>query len=157
MYHAAPGELSMATRKVSKPTKDKIVAFKVEEELAEFLAKLPNKSEFIRRAILAQFNMACPLCTGSGVVPRGLHDHYSTLLDAQSSRPCTECGAEVPIPRDVKNVAEVDRPRIEQFFHGGPLFCEKCYTHAPSCEDCGWHITDELAAEHQRTEHASAE
>ena len=38
-----------------KAQKTKIVAFKVEEDLAEFLDKLNNKSDFIRKAILAQF------------------------------------------------------------------------------------------------------
>ena len=46
-------------RKLDKEKKQKsqIVAFKVEDDLAEFLDKLPNKSEFIRKAILAQFAM----------------------------------------------------------------------------------------------------
>ena len=48
------------------PLKPRTVAVKVEEELADFLDRLPNKSEFIRQAILAQFGMACPLCSGSG-------------------------------------------------------------------------------------------
>ena len=68
-----------------KSTKSKIVAFKVEEELAEFLNNLPNKSDFIRKAILAQFGMTCPLCVGSGVVSKGLHDHYKPILEAHTS------------------------------------------------------------------------
>ena len=51
----SPAEDVSVTR---KPQKKKIVAFKVEEDLAEFLGKLKNKSEFIRQAILAQFSMA---------------------------------------------------------------------------------------------------
>ena len=47
-----------------KTQKTKIVAFKVEEELAEFLGKLKNKSEFIRKAILAQFSMGMPALFG---------------------------------------------------------------------------------------------
>ena len=57
--------------KPSKTQKKQIVAFKVEDDLAEFLDKLPNKSEFIRKAILAQFGMTCPLCAGAGVVRQG--------------------------------------------------------------------------------------
>ena len=34
-------------------TKTEIVAFKVEQDLADFLNKLPNKSDFIRKAIIA--------------------------------------------------------------------------------------------------------
>ena len=47
-------------RKSQKAQKKQIVAFKVEDELAEFLDALPNKSEFIRKAILAQFGFARP-------------------------------------------------------------------------------------------------
>src|SRR5205823_8036386 len=63
-----------------KLPKTAVVAFKVEEQLAEFLNKLPNKSAFIRKAIAAQLGMECPLCHGKGVVPRGVHDHYAPLL-----------------------------------------------------------------------------
>ena len=70
------------------PPKTAVVAFKVEEELAEFLNKLPNKSAFIRKAIAAQLGMACPLCNGKGVVPRGVHDHFAPLLEQFSSRSC---------------------------------------------------------------------
>ena len=41
-----------------KTPKTAVVAFKVEEELAEFLNKLPNKSAFIRKAIAAQMTNA---------------------------------------------------------------------------------------------------
>ena len=46
----------MAKDKREKSEKSQIVAFKVDDDLANFLDNLPNKSEFIRRAILAQFN-----------------------------------------------------------------------------------------------------
>src|SRR6266513_226420 len=81
-----------------KPPKTAVVAFKVEEELAEFLNKLPNKSAFIRKAIAAQLGMACPLCNGSGIVPRGVHDHYAPLLSRFNSRSCDGCGHKLPLP-----------------------------------------------------------
>ena len=40
-------------KRKAKPTKEKVVAFKVEPALAELLDKLPNKSAFIRKAIAA--------------------------------------------------------------------------------------------------------
>src|SRR5438132_12150155 len=83
-----------------RPPKTAVVAFKVEEELAEFLNKLPNKSAFIRKAIAAQMKMACPLCNGSGVVSRGVHDHYAALLGDLNSRNCEGCGNAMPLPRD---------------------------------------------------------
>ncbi len=135
-----------------KHPKTAVVAFKVEEELAEFLNKLPNKSAFIRKAIQAQLGMACPLCNGKGVIPRGLHDHYAPLLARLSSRHCDGCGDELPLPSDA-DLSEDDRSRLEQFFHGGPLYCDGCYDKAPTCDDCGWHIAPDRVAEHLRQAH----
>src|SRR6187399_958322 len=99
-------------KKEAKSQKSQIVAFKVEEELAEFLDKLPNKSEFIRKAILAQFGMTCPLCTGSGVVPRGIHDHFKPVSSAGNHRPCEKCKTDVTVPLSAEGVPATDRKRI---------------------------------------------
>jgi hypothetical protein len=141
----------MMTRKTLKTA---VVAFKVEAELADFLNKLPNKSAFIRKAISAQLGMACPLCNGAGVVPRGVHDHYAPLLGRFNSRSCDGCGHKMPLPRDPGDLDAEDRSRLEQFFHGGPLYCDGCYDKAPTCDDCGWHIAPKLVKEHQRLVHA---
>src|SRR5947209_2809305 len=131
--------------------KTEVVAFKVEEELAALLNKLPNKSAFIRKAIVAQLGMACPLCNGQGVVPRGVHDHFAPLLGTLNHRHCEGCGDDLPLPRDQGELDKDHRDRLEQFFHGGPLFCDGCYEKAPTCDDCGWHIAPDQVAEHQRT------
>jgi hypothetical protein len=137
----------------AKPLKTKVVAFKVETELADLLSKIPNKSAFIRKAIAAQLGVACPLCHGKGVVPRGVHDHYSPLLTKFSHRNCDGCGDDLHLPPDPGELSEEDRSRLEQFFLGGPLYCDGCYDKAPSCDDCGWHITPDRAAEHLRKAH----
>ncbi len=136
-----------------KPPKTAVVAFKVEEDLAEFLNKLPNKSAFIRKAIAAQLGMACPLCNGKGVVPRGVHDHYAALLSQLNRRHCDGCGDDLPLPREQGDLAVEDQERLEQFFHGGPLYCDGCYDKAATCDDCGWHIAPDRVAEHQRAVH----
>jgi hypothetical protein len=128
------------------------VAFKVEEELAEFLNKLPNKSAFIRKAIAAQLGMACPLCNGKGVVPRGVHDHYAPLISKLGHRHCDGCGDDMALPREA-DLSDEDQSRLEQFFHGGPLFCDPCYEKAATCDDCGWHIAPDRVAEHHRQAH----
>lgn len=133
--------------------KSKIVAFKVEEELAEFLNNLPNKSDFIRKAILSQFGMTCPLCDGSGVVTRGLHDHYKPVIANQNKRPCDKCKSPVEIPLSADNVPATEKKRYEQFLHGGPLYCIKCYPTIPACDDCGWHVAMERVAEHFKKVH----
>ena len=145
----------MSKKEQSK--KKAVVAFKVEEELAEFLNKLPNKSAFIRKAIAAQLKTACPLCHGSGVVSRGVHDHFSALLPDLTSRDCDGCGDTLPIPDEPGELAVDDRTRLEQFFHGGPLYCDDCYDKAPTCDDCGWHISEDKAEEHQRAVHSETD
>lgn len=144
----------MAGRKQGKSQKTQIVAFKVEEELAEFLNKLPNKSDFIRKAIVAQFGMTCPFCDGAGVVSRGLHKHYAPLIAENRDRPCDNCSESVQLPLSLDGVeGEDEYNRMEQFFQGGPLFCEKCYKTIPACDDCGWHIPLEAVADHHRSSH----
>lgn len=136
-----------------KLPKTAVVAFKVEKELAELLDKLPNKSAFIRKAIEAQLGRACPLCNGKGVVPRAVHDHYAPLIAAEFSHKCDGCGDELALPRDPAELSRDDRGRLEQFFHGGPLYCDGCYEKAPECDDCDWHIAPERVAEHHRKAH----
>lgn len=138
-----------------KPAKTAVVAFKVEAELADLLNKLPNKSAFIRKAIEAQLGMACPLCNGRGVVPRGIHDHFAPLLNRLGSRQCDSCGDELPLPRQSGDLTVEDRSRLEQFFNGGPLYCDGCYDKAPTCDECGWHIDKKRAAEHHRAHEAA--
>ena len=136
-----------------KHAKTAVVAFKVEQELAELLNKLPNKSAFIRQAIAAQLGVACPLCQGKGVVPRGVHDHYAPILHQHRHRSCDACGHELDLPRDSGELDAETRARLEQFFLGGPLYCDGCYDKAPTCSDCGWHITADRVADHLRQAH----
>jgi hypothetical protein len=132
-----------------KTPKTAVVAFKVEEELAEFLNQLPNKSAFIRKAIAAQMSMACPLCNGSGQVSRWTHDHYAPLIAKWNQQRCAGCGDELTLPRDPGDLAADDQNRLEQYFNGGPLYCDPCYDKAPPCDDCGWHIDSAKAKEHR--------
>src|SRR5688500_1475223 len=106
-----------------KPQKTAVVAFKVEKELAELLDTLLTKSAVIRKAIEAQMGLACPLCNGKGVVPRGIHDHFAPLLPKLQNRHCDGCGSTMPLPRDPGALADKDHDRLDQFFHGGPLYC----------------------------------
>lgn len=131
------------------------VAFKADAELADFLRSLPNASEFIRQAVLAQFRLTCPLCTGSGVVARGVGEHYEAVIARFRSCVCTACGAAEPIPADADAAPEADRRRWEQFFNGGPFTCAACYDAAPSCGDCGWRLPSDLMSDHLRDRHPS--
>ena len=136
-----------------KSGKTAVVAFKVEEELADFLNQLPNKSAFIRKAIAAQMSMACPLCHGSGQVTRWVHDHFFPLLKSWSARTCDGCGDSVTMPEDPGSLSPGDQHRLEQFFEGGPLYCDPCYDKAPACDDCGFHIAEGQAETHAHKPH----
>ncbi len=136
-----------------RPKKEQVVAFKVEPELAALLDKLPNKSAFIRKAIAAELGAACPLCHGKGVVPRGVHDHFAPLLEQVSQASCESCGNSLRLPLDEGDLDPENRSRLEQFFLGGPLYCDGCYDKVPECSDCDWHIPPEQVAEHHRQEH----
>jgi hypothetical protein len=137
-----------------KSTKSKIVAFKVEEDLAEFLNNLPNKSDFIRKAILSQFGMNCPLCEGSGVVMRGLHDHFKPIITGHNKRACDKCRTNVEIPLSAENIPSGEKKRYEQFFHGGPLYCTKCFTSIDPCTDCEWHVSKDTLLDHFKKVHS---
>lgn len=117
------------------------VAIKLEAELAALLEGLPNKSAFVRKAILAQLEVPCPLCQGACTMSRGLHDHYAPAVRSHAQRKCAGCDEVLPLPHSQANVSGEDRPRIDQFLRGGPLYCANCYRSAPSCPGCGWHLT----------------
>jgi hypothetical protein len=135
--------------------KTAVVAFKVEQELADLLDKLPNKSEFIRKAIAAQLGVACPLCRGKGVISRGVHNHFAPVINSHGLKPCDGCGHEVTVPLNESELGEEDRERLEQFFLGGPLYCIECYEKAPECHDCGWHVTEAQIHDHVRQAHST--
>src|SRR4051794_19025480 len=137
-----------------KTPKTAVVAFKVEAELADILNQLPNKSAFIRKAIVAQLDMACPLCGGAGLLPKGLHDHYAPILARVSEKACESCGDRAAVlPSDPGELPPEARTRLEQFFHGGPFYCGPCYHKAAACGDCGWHIAPDQVKKHQRAAH----
>jgi hypothetical protein len=137
----------------ARSPKTAIVAFKVEKELADLLDKLPNKSEFIRKAIAAQLGVTCPLCLGKGVIPRGLSDHFSPIIDASRTAVCTGCQTSTPLPVDSSTLASSDQERLDQFFLGGPLLCPTCYEKTLTCDDCGWHLTPDQVANHNMHAH----
>jgi hypothetical protein len=130
-----------------------LVSFKVEAELAELLNRLPNKSEFIRKALAAQLRICCPLCDGKGLVPHGIHEHYARLIDVNRTRSCVHCGGELRLSGDTSEPCAEDRARLAQFLLGGPLYCDSCYDTAPPCEECGWHIEQGDISDHMRLAH----
>lgn len=61
--------------------KQSLHAFRVDRELTEFLSTVPNKTEFIiralRNAIAAEKKVTCPMCNGDGQIFRPRIDKAS--------------------------------------------------------------------------------
>lgn len=128
--------------------KPRLVAFKAEDSLADLLDRLPNKSEFIRRAILTQLGGTCPLCMGAGVVPTGIVQHFAPIIETNRTCHCCTCGKPCAIRGTLSSIPVDEQPSWEQFLHGGPFFCPDCFERTTTCEECGWHIEPTHMAEH---------
>lgn len=140
-----------------KTPKTAVVAFKVEQELADLLNNLPNKSEFIRKAIASQLGVPCPLCRGAGVVSKGVNDRFLPLVGQFKHQNCQGCGNKIDIPLEPTDNDSSTHSRLEQYLLGGPLYCNNCYTEAPACDDCGWHIDKEHTNHHHKAIHCDDE
>ncbi len=122
---------------MAKSPKTSVVAFKVEDDLAAFLDGLPNKSEFIRRAIHAQLGIACPLCRGTGKVTAETHDHFKGFIAKWELHSCESCGDEFAVPRG-NEAAEKLPPgvlaAVESIRNSGHEYCYTCVGHEHEAE-----------------------
>jgi len=71
--------------------KSAIVTFKADPALYEVLQRLPNRSEFIRAAILTALENTCPLCGGTGVLTVSQQQHWASLLSGHTIERCSDC------------------------------------------------------------------
>jgi|WetSurMetagenome_2_1015567.scaffolds.fasta_scaffold540912_1 hypothetical protein len=74
-------------------TKSDLITFKVEHSLAELINRLPNKSEFIRNALLGALSKTCPLCQGKGVLTPEQAEHWSRFTEHHRVDRCGDCQA----------------------------------------------------------------
>ena len=81
---------------MARQDKPVVISFRADQHLAELLSGLPDKSSFIRQAILNQFYQACPLCNGKGVVPEEIAKWASKTLDAEKAVYCECCDYKFP-------------------------------------------------------------
>jgi len=73
--------------------RDGIITFKVDEQLHDLLEPIPNRSAFIRAAILAALDSTCPLCNGTGVLTPDQQRHWKKFSQSHSVRTCEQCDA----------------------------------------------------------------
>jgi hypothetical protein len=73
--------------------KDEVITFKAEASLAEAIRNLPNRSAFIRAAILSALDHACPLCQGTGIMTPEQKRHWDAFSETHQIDHCRECDA----------------------------------------------------------------
>jgi len=79
-----------------KEVKDiEVLTFKVDKNLAKLLKAMPNRSEFIRSAILEAIDHACPFCHGTGVLTPHRKKHWDDLAKHHGTKECKECHEDV--------------------------------------------------------------
>jgi len=78
---------------MSGKKKEEIITFKVDETLSGKLAAIPNRSDFIRRAILTALDDTCPLCQGTGVLTLDQQQHWDDFSMNHELQECDSCHA----------------------------------------------------------------
>jgi hypothetical protein len=86
MYHQRS-----ASSEAPVQSKDQIITFKADAALVDAMEGIPNRSEFIRAAILAALDGPCPLCHGTGVLSPQQQEHWREFRRTHSVTTCDEC------------------------------------------------------------------
>lgn len=73
--------------------KQEIISFKVDVALARALQAVPNRSEFIRAAVLASLDSVCPLCSGTGILSADQRLHWQQFASTHALVECRDCHA----------------------------------------------------------------
>jgi hypothetical protein len=73
--------------------KHEIITFKVDEPLRKAMRGIPNRSEFIRAAIMAALDNVCPLCKGTGLLTPDQRKHWTTFAQHHTLAECEDCHA----------------------------------------------------------------
>jgi hypothetical protein len=73
--------------------KEGTITFKADEKLTDAMAGIPNRSEFIRGAILAALDSTCPLCRGTGILTPTQKLHWERFSETHTVQECQSCHA----------------------------------------------------------------
>jgi len=74
-----------------KRRKAEIITFKADDSLLAAMKGVPNRSEFIRTAVLAALDSVCPVCRGTGVLTPNQRNHWNEFALNHSIEECDEC------------------------------------------------------------------
>jgi len=75
--------------------KQNIITFKVDEDLMDVIGEMPNRSQFIRSAIVSALGGVCPLCGGTGILTPNQKRHWDDFALDHSLVACKDCHEEV--------------------------------------------------------------
>lgn len=73
--------------------RQEVITFKVPESLREAMKGIPNRSEFIRAAVLAALDNLCPLCKGTGILLPNQKTHWDEFAKHHHVEECETCHA----------------------------------------------------------------
>lgn len=76
---------------MKKQPKQDVVTFKADKILLESLDAIPNRSEFIRNAILAALDNSCPFCQGTGILSPHQKKNWLEIMKTHSIEKCDDC------------------------------------------------------------------
>jgi hypothetical protein len=71
--------------------KQEIITFKVDEDLLKAIKDIPNRSDFIRKAIIEALGSVCPLCNGAGMLTPNQKRHWDDLSADHFVQKCNDC------------------------------------------------------------------
>lgn len=71
--------------------RNEVITFKVDGQLLEAMKGIPNRSDFIRNAVLAALDSVCPVCKGTGVLTPNQRRHWGTFSKEHSLAECGDC------------------------------------------------------------------
>lgn len=71
--------------------KQEIITFKVDDDLLMAIKDIPNRSEFIRGAIIEALGSVCPLCNGSGMLTSNQKRHWDDFAVDHCVKNCQNC------------------------------------------------------------------
>ncbi len=89
--------------KASPPKRtQEVVTFKVDAALLRLMRGMPNRSDFIRTALLAALNNLCPLCKGTGMLGPKIREHWDEFAKDHGAEHCNDCRELTIVCRDEK-------------------------------------------------------
>lgn len=71
--------------------KQEIITFKADASLVEAMRGIPNRSEFLRAAVLAALENICPVCKGTGILTPPQKEHWLAFSRHHRMAECGEC------------------------------------------------------------------